>query len=80
MIFGRDLLKKEARDERLAHMVALVLAALTGKSTADFGKPAVRRACGRRRISRFSSSFLRTQEPIRRRIPAHATSFLERRS
>ena len=32
MIFGRDLLKKDARDERLAHMVALVLAALTGKS------------------------------------------------
>jgi len=41
VIFGRDLLKKEARDERLAHMVALVLAALTGKSTADFGKPAL---------------------------------------
>ena len=40
VIFGRDLLKKDARDERLAHMVALVLAALTGKSTADFGKPA----------------------------------------
>jgi len=40
VIFGRDLLKKEARDERLAHMVALVLAALTGKSTADFGKDA----------------------------------------
>jgi AcrR family transcriptional regulator len=39
VIFGRDLLKKEARDERLAHMVALELAALTGKSTADFGKP-----------------------------------------
>ena len=38
VIFGRDLLKKDARDERLAHMVALVLAALTGKSTADFGK------------------------------------------
>ena len=38
VIFGRDLLSKEARDERLAHMVALVLAALTGKSTADFGK------------------------------------------
>jgi AcrR family transcriptional regulator len=37
VIFGRDLLKKEARDERLAHMVALVLAALTGKSSAAFG-------------------------------------------
>jgi AcrR family transcriptional regulator len=36
VIFGRDLLKKEARDERLDHMVALVLAALTGKSTAAF--------------------------------------------
>jgi hypothetical protein len=35
VIFGRDLLKKEARDERLDHMVALVLAALTGKT---FGK------------------------------------------
>ena len=34
----RDLLAQEARDERLAHMVALVLAALTGKSTAAFGK------------------------------------------
>ena len=38
MIFGRDLLSKDARDERLEHMVALVLAALTGKSTASFGK------------------------------------------
>jgi hypothetical protein len=38
VIFGRDLLKPQARDERLAHMVALVLAALTGKSTASFGK------------------------------------------
>ena len=38
VIFGRDLLKQEERDERLAHMVALVLAALTGKSTASFGK------------------------------------------
>ena len=32
VFLGRDLLKKEARDERLDHMVALVLAALTGKS------------------------------------------------
>ena len=38
VIFGRDLLGKEARDERLAHMVALVLAALTGKSAALFGQ------------------------------------------
>gem|GEM_PF-202166 len=38
VIFGRDLLKKDARDERLAHMIALVLAALTGNSTAVFGK------------------------------------------
>jgi hypothetical protein len=38
VIFGRDLLKKEARDERLDHMVALVLAALTGKSVATFRK------------------------------------------
>ena len=37
MIFGRDLLKKEAKDERLEHMVALMLAALTGKSAAAFG-------------------------------------------
>src|ERR1700742_1299261 len=35
-IFGRDLLTKPARDERLDHMVALVLAALTGKSLAAF--------------------------------------------
>ena len=38
VIFGRDLLTKEAKDERLAHMVALVLAALTGKSPAAFGR------------------------------------------
>jgi len=37
VIFGRDLLKKEARDERLDHMVGLVLAALTGRSSALFG-------------------------------------------
>ena len=37
-IFGRDLLAREARDERLDHMVALVLAALTGKSPAVFGR------------------------------------------
>jgi hypothetical protein len=44
VIFGRDLLKKEARDERLAHMVALVLAALTGKSSAAFGRDKARLA------------------------------------
>jgi AcrR family transcriptional regulator len=38
VIFGRDLLSKPAKDERLAHMVALVLAALTGKSIAAFFK------------------------------------------
>jgi hypothetical protein len=38
VIFGRDLLRKQAKDERLGHMVALVLAALTGKSAAAFGK------------------------------------------
>jgi AcrR family transcriptional regulator len=38
VIFGRDLLSKPAKDERLAHMVALVLAALTGKSVAEFFK------------------------------------------
>jgi AcrR family transcriptional regulator len=38
VIFGRDLLTREAKDERLDHMVALVLAALTGKSAAAFGK------------------------------------------
>jgi hypothetical protein len=37
VIFGRDLLSKQARDERLDHMVALVLAALTGKSSPAFG-------------------------------------------
>src|SRR6201985_1357542 len=41
VIFGRDLLKKDARDERLEHMIALVLAALPGKSTAAFGKTEV---------------------------------------
>jgi AcrR family transcriptional regulator len=38
VIFGRDLLNKQARDERLDHMVALVLAALTGKTAVRFGK------------------------------------------
>ena len=38
VIFGRDLLAREAKDERLDHMVALVLAALTGKSSAVFGE------------------------------------------
>ncbi|GAA0000578.1 hypothetical protein BRDID11002_05780 [Bradyrhizobium diazoefficiens] len=33
VIFGRDLLAKDAKDERLAHMAGLVLAALTGRST-----------------------------------------------
>ena len=36
VIFGRDLLAKDAKDERLAHMVGLVLAALTGQSAALF--------------------------------------------
>jgi AcrR family transcriptional regulator len=36
VIFGRDLLSKAAKEERLAHMVALVLAALTGRSAAEF--------------------------------------------
>jgi hypothetical protein len=36
VIFGRDLLAKDAKDERLAHMVGLVVAALTGRSTALF--------------------------------------------
>ena len=38
VIFGRDLLAKQARDERLDHMVALVLAALTGKSAAALNR------------------------------------------
>jgi len=36
VIFGRDLLDRKAKDERLAHMVGLVLAALTGRSAALF--------------------------------------------
>jgi AcrR family transcriptional regulator len=43
VIFGRDLLAREARDERLDHMVALVLAALTGKSTVMFGQDKARK-------------------------------------
>jgi AcrR family transcriptional regulator len=39
VIFGRDLLAKEAKDERLSHMVALVLAALTGRSVTEFQHP-----------------------------------------
>jgi AcrR family transcriptional regulator len=44
VIFGRDLLARPARDERLTHMVALVLAALTGKSSAVFGREKAPRA------------------------------------
>jgi AcrR family transcriptional regulator len=36
VIFGRDLLSADAKAERLAHMVGLVLAALTGKSAELF--------------------------------------------
>jgi AcrR family transcriptional regulator len=43
VIFGRDLLTKEAKDERLEHMIALVSAALTGKSSAALGKPRLTR-------------------------------------
>ena len=43
-IFGRDLLSREAKDERLEHMVALVLAALTGKSPEVFGRSEALRA------------------------------------
>jgi AcrR family transcriptional regulator len=35
-VFGRDLLKKEAKTERLEHVIALVLAALTGRSPVTF--------------------------------------------
>ena len=44
VIFGRDLLSRQARDERLDHMVALVLAALTGKSPTVFGREKAPRA------------------------------------
>ena len=37
VIFGRDLLAKKAKDERLDHMVRLVLAALTGRSFSAVG-------------------------------------------
>jgi hypothetical protein len=43
VIFGRDLLDVEARDERLNHMVALVLAALTGKPFTSFAKGKARK-------------------------------------
>jgi Tetracyclin repressor-like, C-terminal domain len=41
-IFGRDLLARDARDERLQHMVALVLAALTGKVMPAFAGGALK--------------------------------------
>ena len=51
VIFGRDLLKKEAKDKRLEHMVALVLAALTGNGDGIWqetcGKPARSRKAAR---------------------------------
>jgi len=43
VIFGRDLLNKEAKDERLDHMIGLVLAALTGQAPAGFGRDAATR-------------------------------------
>jgi len=39
VIFGRDLLSEGAKDQRLTHMIALVLAALTGRSAALFDVP-----------------------------------------
>ncbi|MET0445063.1 MAG: hypothetical protein ABW151_10865, partial [Pseudorhodoplanes sp.] len=39
VIFGRDLLAKDAKDERLAHMVSLILGALTGRSAAEIPLP-----------------------------------------
>lgn len=39
VIFGRNLLSTEAKDERLAHVVGLVLAALTGKPASPPAKP-----------------------------------------
>ena len=54
VIFGRDLLKKEARDERLDHMVGLVLAALTGKSAACCGRTRPRPRAGSRPSDRLT--------------------------
>jgi AcrR family transcriptional regulator len=48
VIFGRDLLSQGARDERLDHMVALVLAALTGKSFAAFARKKAAKISARR--------------------------------
>ena len=55
VIFGRDLLAKDAKDERLAHMVGLVLAALTGRPPRCSRSPRRRsRALAwRRRFSRL---------------------------
>ena len=39
VIFGRDLFAEHAKDERLAHMVALVLGALAGKSATELHPP-----------------------------------------
>lgn len=39
VIFGRNLLSPEAKDERLEHIVGLVLAALTGKPASQPAKP-----------------------------------------
>jgi AcrR family transcriptional regulator len=38
VIFGRDLLSPQAKDERLKHVAGLVLAALTGKTGSSFSK------------------------------------------
>jgi AcrR family transcriptional regulator len=42
-IFGRDLLKKDAKEERLQHVIMLVLAALTGRSDAPLAPLAASR-------------------------------------
>jgi len=57
VIFGRDLLSREARDERLDHMVALVLAALTAKPFVAFAKK--RTAKYQRPSSNSSDEFFR---------------------
>jgi hypothetical protein len=43
VLFGRDLLSEAAKEERLGHMIALVLAALSGRSAALLDVPRVRR-------------------------------------
>ena len=66
VIFGRDLLKKDAQGRAPRPHGGAGAGGADGEIDRGFRQGRSVRACGPRRISRCEPSFLRTQEPIRR--------------